>query len=382
MNDKTTHFFDMIKEKCHKTRKFKPCIRVPIALKSTLVGKLNIMIKTIRIEDNSPFREINNFDLGDIDKFSSIKDTSEKSCNGLGRSRDSIEVSEVDNPSVSSFNIVKKCQMLNGIIQDSEVPRPQSLNTPYLQHRQSTDILVEFDFLHDLQIEEPRRRLNKRDIEWGCDIHDIYDPEFTSGSDGNTDQDIYQPVSLNDLELKSKNSAQRERLNTGTADKVQQHKTFALKKNVAKIEQNIMKRVNTPLSLGVMKVHALDFKKKGKPRALSIKPVQSKNTMKMMPQFKSKVLGSNNMGSKYINTRPSIFDVKEPPELKKRKVTNMPGNSSPNKLLGVQDEHVKAFNPEKNTIGVIKRKLGSINYRNNVSMTSNNARNNSGSIHF
>lgn len=384
MDDHTTQFRTIVQEKSQKTRKFKPCVRIPKKLKNALEGKLNIVIDHKSTEHSSPLSKRKTFDLAEIDNFSSIKDTSEKPDHDLDNSDHSIPISD-DNPSVSSFNIVKKCQFLNGIITEAGA----SPHSPLLQinRKASADIDSDFNFTQELQRPDPKGRINRRDIVWDSEVHDIYDPEFTSESDSCSDYEDMQLVPATPAEDKPNNSTYRESLNVKAIDRiVDRHisitKPGLSKKHLSRIDNNNpIKRVNTPMSIGVMKMQVLDFKKKIKPRAMSIKPSQSKSMIKNMPQFKSRALLPSHMGSKYLSSRPSVFDSKDQSDIKKPKRTNLALNSSPSKIRTL-DERIKTFKYEQNAHTSIQQRINGLKHRHNTSTMSNNAKLNSESLHF
>lgn len=385
MSKQTAQFYAIVHEKSSKARKFKPCLRVPKKLRTALEGKLNIVIDQRSVGSGSPLVKRRTFDMRNMDDFSSIKDTSGKSGEDVDdgcRSGDSIGLSVESNPSVSSFNIAKRCEFLNGIISDAgKQPRSPS---EYIDRKQSTDILTEFNFMEDLKREEPRGRINKRDIEWDSEIHDIYDPEFTSESESNSSDDCESDRIITEFEVEAKQkvTTHRESLNVKTFDKnMMPSKHSVSKKLFPKLDINPLRRLNTPVNIGVVKMQVMDFKKKLKPRAMSIKPNQNNSMIKNAPQFKSRILAPTNTGSRYLSNRPSMFDMKDVSDVKKRKVSTKLLKSSPRKTKPSEDRS-KIFKTETGAQNFMKRKLGSINARHNASTMSHNAKVNSESYHF
>ena len=374
MESKSDALKTLIEEKHQRMRRFKPCLRIPSTLQSTVEGKLNIIIRKKKKSPKCSPMKLENFDIGDIERFSSIRDTSEKFEDSFSESKNEEEIEE-ENPSVSSFNIVKKCQLLNGIIMDSQDPKV-SVNVG-----QSGDNNQGFEFLKDLESCDPKPRIKKENIEWGNDVHDIYDPFFSSGSE--EDEKNQQSTNLTELKSKSKGSIHIKSFIDNKKKKVIHHnKPMRIKKLDLKPDYRTMQKINTPLSIGIG-VPMMDFKKKVKPRAESIKPTKTKCTFKAAPHFKSKIVPSNNITSNYLSNRKTRFDLKDYSSAKKKKLESNKAKLSPKKGLGTFEERFKAFSNTKTDIrSMAKRKIGSLNYRHNISALSNRRENKSSSIHF
>lgn len=376
MSNPVARLLATINEKAQKTRKFKPSVVVPWVLRPALEGKLNCLTTDNRKRNMGSLNEIQDFNLGEIEKLSSIKDSGGESKEELKRSDDSLAIEDDDNASASSFNIVKKCQMLNCMILDSQNAPPS------FDHRKSADVNDYFDFMADLKQDETRHRINKRNIEWSSILHDIYEPDFSSGD--NIETIKFHPASMTDLNAKTIHLIHINSVNAKKSECIVQYKNpIKIKKFVSKPEANIMKRVNTPMSLVPVKAPGLDFKKKGKPRAESIKPTKTKKMSNLVPQFKSKLLASNNITAKFTYPRQTAFDMKDQPEIKKNKAVMLALKLNPQKSFGTFDERFKILAQVRvEAKEGLNRKIGSLRQRPNMSTMSNNQKNKSASIHF
>ena len=249
-------------------KRFKPYLIVPRGLKKTLEGKFNILVVKYRRKSRDS-RRVSQFNCNEL-KLSTIKN--EDMSNSFNE-----EILESGyNETESTFNIESRCKMLGQLITDThDFEKENTLPC--------ADEEGGFNFLEDLNAlkRETLGKPCKHQIKWDKDVHDIYNPTFSSSEEENKTKDKFDMASWNNrmiqlnLNLKSQSSSKR-KLFDRTSKKKEKRK-------------NDSKKLNK-------KGPYYDFSKK--PKMTKPKANPKLETLKFIPQYRSRVRSTNNCLSK------------------------------------------------------------------------------------